>query len=308
MRRRILLLAIVFVFLLFSFHNSLFSTVYGSIYGKVIDEETGKGVKGVKISLFQPGFDFTITAETNENGEFIFPEVIPGRCRIGFWPPSPYAWPLFKDRYQTIYLERGKNLYIVKKLKHGGVIEGRVYDISTGAPIEEVEIQIVGGGPNEYPVTDASGKFRMDRLYPGKYEVIAWRIGYGMKTKKDVEVKTKEITTVEIPFDSNDPTRVSGEVRCIDSGEIVKEVLVYVERKDEYGWSNTYTDKNGRYLIIGLEPGIYEIGISADKKINGKVEEVCFSKTVNIHKGKTTIVNLEVDCSSYLPFKKEKIQ
>lgn len=307
MRRKILLLAIGFLFLLFSFQKSVWSTVYGSISGKVIDEQTGKGVKGVKISLFQPGSDFTITAETNENGEFVFSEVIPGRCRIRFFPPYPYAWAPRDREYEPVFLEKGKNLYIIKKLKHEGIIEGKVYDVSTGIPLEGVEINVVGGGALEMPKTDNQGRFRKDRLYPGKYEVIAKMIGYGMKIIKNVEVKSKETTFVEIPFDSKDPTRVVGTVRCIQSGDPLRNALVDTERKDEYGWTHTYTDEEGKYMVVGLEPGIYEICVIGVKKTESKEEDVYFCKTVAVNKKSVTVVDLYVDCSLEFPYKKEGI-
>jgi len=299
MKKKSFVWVIGFVFLLFVFKSSLFSTVYGSISGKVIDEETGKGIKGVAVSLFTPGADASTVTYTNENGEFVFPEVIPGKCKIGFYPPSPYACAPLPNDHEPIYLERGKNLYIVKKLKYGGIIEGKVYDVSTGSPLEGVEVNIVPS-PFRRVETDSQGKFKQDRLYPGKYEIDASLSGFGMKILKGVEVKSKETIFVEIQYDSKDPTRVRGSVKCIGTGEPLRNILVGVGRKDDYGWTDTYTDEKGEYLVVGLEPGIYEICVIGTKKTDkeyGEEDYIEFCKTLTVNKNCSSVVDLYVDCS-----------
>jgi hypothetical protein len=91
--------------------------------------------------------------------------------------------------------------------------------------------------------TDSNGKMGTDGLDEGKYDLDARLAGYGMK-RIQYEIKLKETTIVEIPFDSNSTTGVFGYVKCLD-GTPLNNIGVGVDREDKYGWNLCFTDNNG---------------------------------------------------------------
>jgi hypothetical protein len=70
----------------------VYSELTGTVTGKVMDEETGKGIKGVLVVLQRirryPGY----WINTDNDGSFTIFDVEEGIYKISFCPPSPYAW------------------------------------------------------------------------------------------------------------------------------------------------------------------------------------------------------------------------
>jgi hypothetical protein len=114
----------------------------------------------------------------------------------------------------------------------------------------------------------------------------------------EVEINLKETTYIEIPFDSNSPTGVYGYLKCEDSGIPLKEIGLCLYRTDQYGWVNCYTDENGFYSVVDVEPGEYEISLVGDMRegeTNG--ESIFIKKPVKIICGKKRSIIFSLDCS-----------
>jgi hypothetical protein len=288
--------SIAVLFLLTGLH--LNAEILSTVYGEVIDGETGEPVKGVKVCLFK----INKWAETDVNGKFCIYEVPAGKEVIGFYPPSPYAYEKTENFEQPILIPHGKNLHIFKKLKYGGVLEMEMYDIPSNSPLEGVFVNIPEAPfglqvkkSEEY--SDNNGKFILDRLAAGKYTIILKIDGYGMKILPGIEIQARQTTSLKVNFDSTGPSRVSGRVICKNSSVPLKDVLVSVDRVDEYGWSYTYTDEDGRYSMFDLEPGIYSITIFGLREENGQKEKFRITKKVFITKEYPSTVNFTVDCT-----------
>jgi 5-hydroxyisourate hydrolase-like protein (transthyretin family) len=292
---RKLCFSIAVLFLLTGLH--LNAEILSNVYGEVIDGETGEPVKGVKVCLFK----INKWAETDVNGKFCIYEVPAGKEVIGFYPPSPYAYEKTENFEEPILIPHGKNLHIFKKLKYGGVLEMEMYDIPSNSPLEDVFVNIIGAALHlqnliSESYSDKNGKFRLDRLSPGKYTVILRKDGYGMKILPGIEIQAKQMTSLRVNFDSTSPPRVSGRVICKNSSVPLNDVLVSVDRIDEYGWSYAYTDEDGCYSMFDLEPGIYSITIFGLKEKNGEKEKFKITKKILITKDYPTRVNFTVDC------------
>jgi len=287
--------SIAVLFLLTGLH--LNAEILSTVYGEVIDGETGEPVKGVKVCLFK----INKWAETDVNGKFFIYEVPAGKEEIGFYPPSPYAYEKTENFEQAIIIPQGKNLHIFKKLKYGGVLEMEMHDTPSNSPLYGVLVNIIGAALHRQNLisesySDKNGNFRLDRLSAGKYTIILRKDGYGMKILPDIEIQARQTTSLKVLFDSTSPARASGRVICQGSGVPLKDVLVSVDRVDEYGWSYTYTDEDGRYSMFDLEPGIYSITIFGLKEINGEKEKFKITKKTLITKDYPSRVNFTVDC------------
>jgi 5-hydroxyisourate hydrolase-like protein (transthyretin family) len=282
--------------------------VKSNVHGKVIDGETGQPVEGVEVCLVH----LNAWAKTDKDGKFIFYEVPPGQEEISFSPPSPYAYEKTDNAFEPIFIEKGKNLYILKKLKYGGVIEIEMSDPGTNSPVEGVDVNIKEISLNRQTLisdsySDSNGKFKLDGLAAGEYTVILQKDGYGMKILPGIEIRAKQTTSFKVIFDSTSPARVTGQVICQETGVPLKDVLVSVDRIDQYGWAYTYTLVDGQYSMFDVEPGFYEITLFGIKEENGKKEEFPIIKKTHIFKDYPAVVNFNVDCTfEYERKKKEK--
>jgi hypothetical protein len=272
--------------------------VKSSVYGKVIDGETGEPVEGVKVGIAP----LNAFAKTGKDGKFIIYEVPYGQKEIAFFPPSPYAYERKENFKQTIMVEKGKNLYVLKKLKYGGVIEMEMFDPGANSSVEGVSVYIKEA-PFSLQMThtesysDSNGKFILDRLAAGEYTVVLQKDGYGMKILPGIEIKAKQTTSFKVLFDSTSPTRVTGKVICRETGLPLKDVKVIVERMDQYGWSYTYTGEDGLYYMFDIEPGNYEITVIGIKEENGKKKDFLINKRTVVSKVYPSRVNFKLDCT-----------
>lgn len=272
--------------------------VKSNVFGKVIDGETGEPVEGVKVGIAP----LNAFAKTGKDGKFIIYEVPYGQKEIAFFPPSPYAYERKENFKQTIIVEKGKNLYILKKLKYGGVIEMEMFDPGISSPIEGVSVYIKEA-PFSLQMTqsesysDSNGKFILDRLAAGEYTVILQKDGYGMKILPGIEIQAKQTTSFKVLFDSTSPARVTGKVICQETGVPLKDVLLSIHRIDQYGWAYTYTIEDGRYSMFDMEPGFYKIMIFGLKEEDGKKEKFPIIKKTQITKNYPAVVNFTVDCT-----------
>jgi len=107
--------------------GELSGKIWGNIVGKVVDEETGKGIEGVTVYLGSETW-----TETDKNGKFYFKSVYPADYWLAYEPPFPYVAQLtYRDKQEPagedyITLAEGENKYIVKRLKKGGGVKGRI--------------------------------------------------------------------------------------------------------------------------------------------------------------------------------------
>jgi len=287
---------VVFLVFIMIMKIPLYSEVYSTITGKVIDEKTGKGVEGVEVTVFSEFSTRSII--TNERGEFALYKVEHGELSIIFLPPPPYAKPLMSNIYEKCFLERGKNLFLEKKLKYGGCIEGRIYEVQWGFPIKaddvyhlEVERQVP-----PFCEIDKNGNFRIDQLPTGVCTMIVMVKGFGMREIKNVEIKENESTEVDIAFDLNSPTKITGKITCTDPGITFDNLMVNLRNEKLY--TATYTDGDGNYIFNDILPGDYKVFITGINENEIEIEKQLnvFAKMITVFHEKPVIVNLTVDC------------
>jgi len=281
--------------------------IKSTVHGKVIDGETGQPVVGVEICLVH----FKAWAKTDKNGKFIIYEVPYGQEEIAFFPPSPYAYEKVENAAQPIMIEKGKNLYILKKLKYGGAIEMEMFDPGTNSPVAGVEVNLKEIALDRQTLisdsySDSNGKFTLDRLSAGEYTVILQKDGYGMKILPGIEIQAKKTTSFKVLFDSTSKARVTGRVICQETNVPLKDVLLSIHRIDRYGWAYAYTLEDGWYSMFDMEPGLYKITIFGLKEENGKKEEFRIIKKAYISKDYPAVVNFTVDCTFEYDKKKKE--
>ena len=80
-----------------------------------------------------------------------------------------------------------------------GSIAGKVVDAKTGEELIGVSVLVEGTAFGA--ATDFQGKFTINSLKPGSYNLVVSYIAYKKKTVTDVEVKAKEVTSVNITLE-----------------------------------------------------------------------------------------------------------
>lgn len=158
--------------------------------------------------------------------------------------------------------------YLRITLEKGGTIGGTVRDGSSGAPMSgaHVEARMVGTigiplAPDEpeagsvTATTDTAGRYRLEGLARGLYDVSAVVRGFGRAHQGEAKVGSK-VELFLFPGAS-----VSGTVIGPD-GKPVAGALVGAEGNLHIGFPETpavKTDVRGRFELLGLKPGSYTV-------------------------------------------------
>jgi len=161
-------------------------------------------------------------------------------------------------------------------LDTGGGVEGHV----TGQGMRPLRGAVivalsVSAGDFKSTSTDAQGYYRIDGLSPGQYMIFKSRmdersdnLGLDLMSNmrlKAVNVKHGRFSTLDIHDEGEDGVRVHGVVR--ENGQPVPRALVTALGTDSdgilgMGVRANAADRDGRYELVGLEPGSYVFQVS----------------------------------------------
>lgn len=298
----------IFFLLIYIFwlNHLVFSDISFNVTGKVIDEETGDGIKGIKIIIFHK-FSSKVDTITDEDGFFRIGYLSNGIYGIDFRPPKPYAWENINysslDQFaakgmQTFKID-GKSVFILKKCKIGGILELRAFEKDTNKPIEGIKVfsKDLNLALQSLTVnsTNSQGIYSLERLAEGKCDIYLQKDGLFMKHLKDIEIKSKQTTTVEVPYNLASKAKIIGRVICRQTNEPIKDIFVNISgRNGIQGSAKCYTDNNGHFAVADMVVGKYELFIFY---INDKDERKWISKTVFVNKDRPVNVNFSLDCN-----------
>jgi hypothetical protein len=268
---------------------------YGSISGRVTDQDSGIGITDVIVEI--SGYTIIsgskhIEIKTDQKGRYSHNMLEPGEYSIRFNPNHPYC---FEYEWQKIYVEIGKNTVINKKLELGGAISGKVFCkskeikpfkgvrviISSGSyrkvwTTEEGDIEVKSyrsKSTGERDDTKADGSYFVGRLCPfGNYFIRAdcHISGQADRILTGITVKKGEVTKVEdIVFDLNDITGIEGFVVSSFDGKTIEDAIITFDNVDKIpitGGSvklgETRTNSHGYFHMKNLKPGEYLIIVS----------------------------------------------
>lgn len=142
------------------------------------------------------------------------------------------------------------------------VLAIRVVDASTGAALAGAEVSLLELG--ETKVTDASGTITLDPIDAGTYRYRAQAAGYVLfpRPRRDlpsVTVEKEKTTSIEIAIEPR-PMASAGatlEGTVTKGGAPVEGALVVATSLRSFA---AYSDKTGRYVILGIEaPNLYSV-------------------------------------------------
>ena len=176
----------------------------GMIKGRVIDKSSGEPIPKANIIVE----DIDTTYVTDSDGNFSIEDIYSGMYRIEiktnkYHPIKP-----------NILVEKGKTFFhhfeLVKKImEHGtykveykecivcstfGIIEGRIFDFSTGEPLTKSEIIVIG--KNKKITPDLNGYFFLNDMLAGTYSIEIKKTAYYTKIYEGINVEVGKSTII----------------------------------------------------------------------------------------------------------------
>jgi hypothetical protein len=146
-------------------------------------------------------------------------------------------------------------------------ISGRVYSVSTAAPLKKVQLRLSGSSVNSRlsetaATTDAEGNFRFDHLAAGKYSVAAERSGYLRTSAPWVACPSSDVL-----IKMQAQGLIYGKV-LDDDGEPIGSAAVTLSRRT---WmrgqrrlqvmQNTFSQADGSFVLGNLASGGYYLSV-----------------------------------------------
>jgi len=273
--------------------------IYTSISGKVIAEDTGKGIPGVGIVAERTEGNETYYATTDSEGEYVLKDLKPGNYTLSFYKRKSFY--ISEKKSLKVYLPRGKNLVNVNYvLKVGGGVSGVVYN-ADGTPVSEALIS--AEVPDARPewvnsvgqLIDSSdnGKFLLLGLPESDRCVVKVELRGHSPLSKIVKIQKGKITeNINFTVRWDEKTGISGKVISTVDNKPLKGIWIALFDRADKGVASTTTNEMGEYSIVGVQPGVYNV-VAFWPAIPPKPEDMIKRTDVVIEKDKMTVLNFE---------------
>ncbi len=240
------------------------------VHGVVRDED-GDVVPNLEVQVQDArtagwmSFDTPVaTAQADENGRFVLPEVLPGVWRIGPSRASevvPYG--------EAVELRSGAGVQEIEvRVRSGGFLAGRVEDAS-GAPVRRATVRVRGTSWGYDAVDDtlADGRFELGPLLPGDYVIEASLSGL-IRSEPVRARPSDELVVVRLP------TPPAGAIRGRLTGAWSEETRVLAFRRGERGFAESGPNRRGTFVLDGLPDGTYDLVAFDDSGAWGRARAV----------------------------------
>ncbi|HLP47490.1 MAG TPA: carboxypeptidase regulatory-like domain-containing protein, partial [Candidatus Kapabacteria bacterium] len=252
--------------------------IYMKVSGRVIEKETGKGIKGVEITINNKIDSSDLTAYSDQDGNYEIKMVPPDIYEILVVPihrtcPYPLVLEKIPEDF-TVSVGRNikrLNLYLIK----GGSISGRVFGPDGVTPFCDGKIKVVNaliGKTIELNLSD-EGKFRFDGLHSLEddkfnFVILVSPNGYANVAKAFKVKLGEEINDFNFIVGLGD-NEVKGNVVSAVDNRPIKGAEIHIISQDRHidKTSDAFikTDELGNFYIRGFKnTGTIEISIFHD--------------------------------------------
>lgn len=245
-----------------------------SVSGLVKDAQTGAGLSGISITLFDSQSNRPVASgSTSYNGSYAISGVPGGSYKVQF--SSNYGGQYLTQWYSggaAVTVTAPQPLHLEDTgLAKGATITGRVTDAATLAPLVGLDVQVFEAQSEEFVTsgrTDSSGGYSAGGLPTGSYKVFFQGNSQysGAWYQNAASLSQATLVTVSAPN-----TRSGIDAALAHGGSISGRVtdrsgnpLQYVRvsafdssKNDDEIQANT--DYSGNYSITGLAPGEYQV-------------------------------------------------
>ena len=261
-----------------------------SISGRVTDAKTGLPIANIDLAAGPKGvgdLDHLSNVRTDDNGNFTLIGLPEGIIEIHSDDTQGYINEM--ERTVTVGISETVTGFNYS-LRQGATISGRVTDVDTGLPISGLSIRTEDdmGGTGDSFDSGRDGRYTIDGLAPGVYILTAEgeikgyiREFYDDKNAWEDAARVAVIGTeaVEgIDFGLKRGATISGRIIDAETGLPIAnmDVNAALADGDDISWDET--DRDGRYILMGIPDGVVEVAVAGQGYLRT-------SKTVTVQDG-----------------------
>ncbi|MDA8137388.1 MAG: carboxypeptidase regulatory-like domain-containing protein, partial [Desulfobacteraceae bacterium] len=239
----------------------------GGIEGKVLDSTTRQPINGASVTVD----GLTMNALTDLNGNFSLNDLGAAAYTVRI------AAAGYLEAFSSgVVVNAGTKTILgdsfLSSLPNFGVLQGEVHDAQTGQALANVAV-LVSGGSTASTNTGSNGGYRLAGLSPGPITITVTLNGYSPATATATVVAGKTVlynpsltptTSENVPLPGTPTTGVlRGQVTNSNNGTPVASAYVSVENAATgFRITGAYTNTNGNYEILNLQPGDIILQIS----------------------------------------------
>lgn len=261
----------------------------GSLAGRV----TGGGEAPLaKITIQAESTDYRVSTSTREDGSYLLSRLPPGEFLVSAgtrdqqYVPAYYPAVSIPEEARPIAVEQRRNLTGIDfVLQRAGAIRGRIRALEGTEPLEGIRVvaEKEGSSPiSRVATSDSLGRYRLAGLSPGAYLLAAgppegedrpkrqqpgWlRQFYPQQFHREsalaLDVESG-LTLSDIDFTLMQECWISGKVMTLGDEEPLEEVQVIPQPVvlRDFSPARNQTDRSGAFLLQGLPPGDYTLGM-----------------------------------------------
>lgn len=261
----------------------------GVIEGFVVHAD-GSPAQGAEVSALG-GEQVPPIADTGPAGGFSL-EVPPGTYRV-----TARLGDLAGSEQTPIAVAPGQTVRDVRvTLDAGVVLEGRVVARSDGRPIADAQVAISPfreAGDLGRAVSDVEGRFRVEGLAPGSYDVVVWADGYGEAMQRAVTALAGQTVTLELELAASgilEGRVTDARGRPISGAHIRAGFAAALARPP----MEARTDADGHFRIAPIDAGRTQVMARAEDTAPWKAQ------IVEILEGEATRADFELDAPAVL--------
>lgn len=230
----------------------------GRLEGKISDP-SGVGIDGVSLSVKSVASGTLKTATADRYGRFQMGELKAGQYYVDFSHPAYHS---LKNVRTDIVGGRATLLNLVLS-KQPGNLTGRVTDSATGAPLDNVLVEVDVSGSMVTARTDANGNYTITGLAEAPYRVNFSREKYVVVQNVATQIRAAQTTRLDMAL-VGAVGKLVGRVTDGLDGAGIKDVEVVVRDTNNATLHTVRTNADGYYEAGPIDEGEVRVDFKAD--------------------------------------------